>query len=72
MDLHKSASVAVLCVLLFTTCMRAEAQQPEGAPQSPARAARDSATITVDTKLVNLPVIVRDKKGALVQNLSKA
>jgi VWFA-related protein len=52
--------------------MRAEAQQPEAAPQSSARAARDTATITVDTKLVNLPVIVRDKKGALVQNLSKA
>jgi VWFA-related protein len=72
MSLHKSASVAVLCVVFFSTCMRAEAQQPEGAPQSPAPAAREAATITVNAQLVNLPVIVRDKKGALVQNLTKA
>jgi VWFA-related protein len=72
MNLHKSASIAVLCALIVSTCMRAEAQQPEGAPRSPAPAARDTATITVDTKLVNLPVIVRDKKGALVQNLTRS
>jgi VWFA-related protein len=29
------------------------------------------ATIAVDARLVNLPVVVRDKKGALVQNLTK-
>src|SRR6202046_4869072 len=28
-------------------------------------------TIAVDARLVNLPVVVRDKKGALVQNLTK-
>jgi len=66
MDLHQSASVAVLGVLFFSTCMRAEAAQAEPAPQSSA------ATITVNAKLVNLPVIVRDKKGALIQNLTKA
>jgi VWFA-related protein len=65
MNLHKSAGAAVLCALIVSTCMRAEAQEQEGAPKSP-------ATIRVDTKLVNLPVIVRDKKGALIQNLSKA
>ena len=65
MNLHKSAAAAVLCALIVLPCMRAEAQEQEGAPKSP-------ATITVDTKLVNLPVIVRDKKGALIQNLSKA
>jgi VWFA-related protein len=72
MILHKSASVAVLCVLFFATRMRAEAQQPEGAPRSSAPAASETATITVNAKLVNLPVVVRDKKGALVQNLTKS
>jgi VWFA-related protein len=68
MSLHKSASVAVFFVLFFSICLRAKAQQPEGAPQPSAPA----ATITVNAKLVNLPVIVRDKKGALVQNLTKS
>lgn len=38
----------------------------------PADSKSTAATIAVDTKLVNLPVVVRDKKGALVQNLTKA
>ena len=29
------------------------------------------ASLAVDARLVNLPVVVRDKKGALVQNLTK-
>lgn len=45
-----------------------------GAQQSAAAAgqATPAATISVTAKLVNLPVVVRDKKGALVQNLTKA
>jgi VWFA-related protein len=30
-----------------------------------------ASTISVDARLVNVPVVVRDKKGALVQNLTK-
>ncbi|WP_213807597.1 VWA domain-containing protein [Granulicella sp. dw_53] len=30
-----------------------------------------TTTLSVDARLVNLPVVVRDKKGALVQNLTK-
>ena len=41
------------------------AQQPEQKP------ATSAPTIAVDARLVNLPVVVRDKKGALVQNLTK-
>lgn len=42
-------------------------------PVSPAPAtASTAATISVDARLVNLPVVVRDKKGTLVQNLTKA
>src|SRR3954447_6748439 len=28
-------------------------------------------TLSVDARLVNIPVVVRDKKGALIQNLKK-
>jgi VWFA-related protein len=72
MGLHQSASAAVLCVLFFSTYMQAEAQQSQGAPQSSAPAAHEMATITVNAQLVNLPVVVRDKKGALVQNLTRS
>src|SRR5665213_829968 len=42
-------------------------------PVSPATAPfSTAATLSVDARLVNLPVVVRDKKGALVQNLTKA
>jgi len=43
------------------------------ASTTPAAPKSDStpATLSVDARLVNLPVVVRDKKGALVQNLTK-
>ncbi|WP_158943932.1 VWA domain-containing protein [Granulicella sp. S190] len=45
------------------------AQQKTPTPeQTPASTAQ---TIAVDARLVNLPVVVRDKKGALVQTLTK-
>lgn len=34
--------------------------------------AKTAPDLSVDARLVNLPVVVRDKKGALVQNLTKA
>jgi Predicted membrane protein len=34
--------------------------------------AGNAPTLSVDARLVNLPVVVHDKKGALVQNLTKA
>src|ERR1700722_751646 len=36
-----------------------------------AKPADKPTTISVDAKLVNVPVVVRDKKGALVQSLAK-
>lgn len=44
------------------------------AAQIPAKSAANTSTantLTVDARLVNVPVVVQDKKGALVQNLSK-
>jgi VWFA-related protein len=68
---------ALMCVALVSN--RLVAQAPVGAsqPQTPPASsepspAGPSATISVNARLVNLPVIVRDKKGAIIQNLSKA
>ncbi|HEY4378945.1 MAG TPA: VWA domain-containing protein [Acidobacteriaceae bacterium] len=38
---------------------------------TPATASPAPATLSVDARLVNIPVVVRDKKGALVQTLTK-
>jgi len=57
----------LLASVLVTPCLLAQ-QKPSAPDQSPASTA---PTIAVDARLVNLPVVVRDKKGALVQNLTK-
>ena len=45
---------------------------PLAAQDTPAaKPASGPTTIAVDARLVNIPVVVRDKKGALVQNLTK-
>ncbi|MBB5337702.1 VWFA-related protein [Edaphobacter lichenicola] len=62
----------VMVVVLLASGLRVPsiaAQQKTSPPdQSPSTTA---ATIAVDARLVNLPVVVRDKKGALIQNLTK-
>jgi len=70
MRLPKAAGLGALCASILATGLPLRAQQTATAqPTAPATAA---TTITVNAQLVNLPVIVRDKKGALVQNLTKA
>jgi hypothetical protein len=54
----------LLTSALFWPCLLAQ-QKPSTPGQTPA------PTIAVDARLVNLPVVVRDKKGALIQNLTK-
>jgi VWFA-related protein len=56
-----------LASLLLAPCLCAQ-QKPATTEQTPASTA---PTIAVDARLVNLPVVVRDKKGALIQNLTK-
>jgi VWFA-related protein len=46
------------------------AAQQKNSPSDPSPAPA-GGTIAVDARLVNLPVVVRDKKGALIQNLTK-
>jgi VWFA-related protein len=70
---------AVFAALLLTVASRAllPAQTPAASAQAqPAASAvpapdATTPTLSVDARLVNIPVVVRDKKGALVQNLTK-
>jgi VWFA-related protein len=48
-----------------STLAQQPATQEDHAKQPP------MTTLSVDARLVNLPVVVRDKKGALIQNLTK-
>jgi len=72
----------VLLVLLAGDVQRLAAQTPPApAPAAPAAAppaaasgdtpALTAPTMTVDARLVNIPVVVHDKKGALIQTLTK-
>jgi len=67
----KSLLLACLFASLAPTFF-AQSQSP-APPQSTSNQtpASTAPTIAVDARLVNLPVVVRDKKGALVQNLTK-
>ena len=67
----KSLLFACLFASLAPTFF-AQSQSP-APPQSTSNQtpASTAPTIAVDARLVNLPVVVRDKKGALVQNLTK-
>jgi Mg-chelatase subunit ChlD len=63
----RSLRPLLLASVLLAPCLFA--QQKSSTPdQTPASTA---PTIAVDARLVNLPVVVRDKKGALIQNLTK-
>jgi VWFA-related protein len=52
-------------VLVPSLSAQQKTSTPDSGPTSTA------TTIAVDARLVNLPVVVRDKKGALIQNLTK-
>ena len=54
-------TVLPLCFLLLAPLLRS--QTPAAAPVAP--------TLSVDVNLVTLPVLVRDKKGQIVRNLTK-
>jgi VWFA-related protein len=56
----------LLSTLLLFVPQCLSAQQAPSAKPEPA-----TTTLSVDARLVNLPVVVRDKKGALIQNLTK-
>ena len=61
-------SLWLLLASFFLAPILPAQQKPATSDQTPASTA---PTIAVDARLVNLPVVVRDKKGALIQNLTK-
>jgi len=58
----------LLLACLFLASRLPAQQKPSAPDQTPTSTA---PTLSVDARLVNLPVVVRDKKGALIQNLTK-
>ena len=74
------ARAALFAALLHLTAANAApllAQPPGAAAQAPVATAAEQSpasiapTLNVDARQVNIPVVVHDKKGALVQNLAK-
>lgn len=65
MSLRTAAGLAPFCAVMAAAAF-AQSPAPASAPTPPA------STITVNAQLVTLPAIVRDKKGTLVQTLTKA
>jgi VWFA-related protein len=74
--------LVAFCLFLSTLSLLAQAPGSANATQTPPNAAAPppasstqavpSATISVNARLVNLPVIVRDKKGDINQSLTRA
>jgi VWFA-related protein len=57
--------------MLFAAGARAQTPARPDAP-TPGQTSSKTTTLSLSANLVNLPVIVRDKKGTLIQNLTKA
>jgi VWFA-related protein len=72
MNAHRSVRRLLFAALVFTLVPLLRAQQKPAPAPTPDQPAPAVSTINVDARLVNLPVVVRDKKGALIQNLTKA
>ena len=75
----RSLRPLLLASVLLAPCLPAQ-QKPSTPDRPPDRTpdrtpdqtpASTAPTIAVDARLVNLPVVVRDKKGALIQNLTR-
>ncbi|WP_035347905.1 VWA domain-containing protein [Edaphobacter aggregans] len=62
---------ALPTLLLFVYASGGSASTQQAAAVSNPAPAGTAPTLSVDARLVNLPVVVRDKKGTLVQNLNK-
>jgi VWFA-related protein len=69
-----SRTLALLCILPLAPALDSQNSTP--APPAPAPAAQSPAaqvtTMSVNVKVVTLPVTVRDKKGKIVKDLTKA
>ena len=71
MTAHRSTRRLLIAALVLTLAPLLTAQQKTTSAATPDQPSGPVSTIAVDARLVNLPVVVRDKKGALIQNLTK-
>jgi VWFA-related protein len=72
MTTRKLLRPALVAVVLFMLNFCLSGYGEEQKPAPPDRSSSTAVqTLAVDARLVNLPVVVRDKKGALIQNLNK-
>lgn len=69
MNYLKAATGAMLGASLFWIALPVNAQEDGGQQSAPQSS--PTPTLTVHAQLVNLPVVVRDKNGALVTTLNK-
>jgi VWFA-related protein len=72
MNFRQSATGVVLGASLVWAALLLDGQQDGGQEAAPAASQTSAApTLTVQAQLVNLPVVVRDKNGALVTTLTQ-
>jgi VWFA-related protein len=69
---HSFSSRMTLAVAAFIALPIALFAQQASSATATESGKQPATTISVDSRLVNIPVVVRDGKGALVQNLTKA
>ncbi len=70
--MHLPRRRALPCCLALSLSLTTLAQQAKPADASTDTNPQPTTHLSVDARLVNLPVIVRDRKGALIQNLTRA
>jgi VWFA-related protein len=72
--LSSRTMLAATASIVLTSCIFAQqpsSDQPSFAPAKDSAKQASTPTISVDSRLVNIPVVVRNDKGALVLNLKK-
>lgn len=68
---QRTVPAVFFAILLLLSATGAAAQDKPSTSAPEQTAAATAPTLSVDARLVNIPVVVHDKKGVLVQNLTK-
>jgi VWFA-related protein len=71
-SLPQSLRLASAALFLLPAVLLAQTDKPVLVKPTDKPEPATTTTITAESRLVNIPVIVRDNKGALIQNLTKA
>ena len=71
MDLSRRSLLSAFSLMPAARLLLGQEPAGQSAPQPPAPAAAQNPTFSADVKVVNIFATVRDKKGAIVKNLTK-